>query len=337
MLKSNQTLFKEGDPSDGMYLLRSGTLEVCLEKDEKTVILATIESGGMIGEMALFDQKPRSATVRAKGDAEVTLISNADFKGLMKQIPKWFTALMGTLSARLRATNQQLQDLTGRLDSMNTAGASGKKTKMLELLKVLYVTDLVFQKDGKREGGGNGKDSANKVFMVKKTTVLEVLGEIFFVSEKNLEAVFDKLKETKLLYEKTENKTEVFLCLENKYKLGRFNTYLKSHLKSSAISFLPQEGIEMLLTIEQFSQKSAYETFTVSLDELKAEGANLGYQSSDKWDAFLPDLAVIHEDLRGIKSSAGKIGFRIRRKILKDLVFFHSNITALGTTPWTAH
>ncbi len=334
LLKSNQSLFKEGDASDGMYILRSGTLEVYLENNEKTVLLATVEPGGMIGEMALFDQKPRSASVRAKSSAEVTVITNADFKGLMKQIPKWFTALMGTLSSRLRATNQQLQEMTAKLDELkNPGGAGTKKTKMLELLKILYVTDLIFQKDGKREN--NSKDA--KIFMVKKNTVLEILSDIFFVSRQNLEAVFEKLKDTKFLSEKTENKTDVYLCLDNKYKLGRFNTYLKGYLKASVLPWLPEEAIELLQVIEECANKSAYETFQVSLDELKEEASKLGFKSTDKWDHVLNDLGAVHEDLRPIKSSAGKLGYRVRRKILKDIVLFHSNITALGSISWISH
>ena len=85
--KPGQVLFKSGDASDGMYIIRKGELRVYLEQDGKEVVLATIGDGGMIGEMALFDRQPRSASVKATKETEVTHITVGDFEKLMKQIP----------------------------------------------------------------------------------------------------------------------------------------------------------------------------------------------------------------------------------------------------------
>ena len=49
-----------------MFLVRKGELQVFVTQGSKEVNLAVVGAGGMIGEMALFDQKPRSASVRAK-------------------------------------------------------------------------------------------------------------------------------------------------------------------------------------------------------------------------------------------------------------------------------
>ena len=72
--------------------------------------LQNLTSGAMIGEMALFDNKPRSASAAAITDVEFTHISKADFNRIMKQIPKWFVNLMSTLSSRLRVTNDRLNE-----------------------------------------------------------------------------------------------------------------------------------------------------------------------------------------------------------------------------------
>ncbi|MCX6126006.1 MAG: cyclic nucleotide-binding domain-containing protein, partial [Proteobacteria bacterium] len=109
ILKAGQMVFKAGEAADGMYLVRKGELVVFLEQDGKQVVLAKIGEGAMIGEMALFDRQPRSASVKASTESEVTLISLDDFGKLMKQIPKWFVGLMTTLSGRLRTTNDRLR------------------------------------------------------------------------------------------------------------------------------------------------------------------------------------------------------------------------------------
>ena len=108
-LKAGAVVFKAGDSADGMYLVRKGELVVYFEQGGKEVILARIPEGGMVGEMALFDRMPRSASVKASMDAEITHISLDDFGKLMRQIPKWFVGLMSALSGRLRVTNDRLK------------------------------------------------------------------------------------------------------------------------------------------------------------------------------------------------------------------------------------
>ena len=70
ILKKGQVLFKEGAESDGMYVIRKGQILIYLEKGEVEVKLATITAGAMLGEMALFDKKPRSASAKAIEECE---------------------------------------------------------------------------------------------------------------------------------------------------------------------------------------------------------------------------------------------------------------------------
>ncbi|RYZ85460.1 MAG: cyclic nucleotide-binding domain-containing protein, partial [Proteobacteria bacterium] len=111
ILKKGELLFKAGDSSDGMYVLRKGQIQIFLDKGGNDIVLASVAAGGMIGEMSLFDKKPRSASARAMEETEVTQISNDDFNKIISQIPKWLVSLMATLSSRLRDTNERLQDL----------------------------------------------------------------------------------------------------------------------------------------------------------------------------------------------------------------------------------
>ena len=77
-IKAGAVLFRAGDPADGMYLVRKGELMVYLEQNGTEVKLANVGAGNMIGEMAFFDKKPRSASVKANEDTEITIITNAD-------------------------------------------------------------------------------------------------------------------------------------------------------------------------------------------------------------------------------------------------------------------
>ncbi len=54
-------LFRDGDAPDAMYIIKSGTFAVTKTKGNSEIVLAEINAGAMVGEMALFDNKPRSA------------------------------------------------------------------------------------------------------------------------------------------------------------------------------------------------------------------------------------------------------------------------------------
>ncbi|MDO9011509.1 MAG: cyclic nucleotide-binding domain-containing protein [Gallionella sp.] len=71
------TLFREGDTADGLYLIRRGSVTVSRQREGREVVLAYLPAGNYVGEMALVSSQPRSATVRAASPAEVILLEAA--------------------------------------------------------------------------------------------------------------------------------------------------------------------------------------------------------------------------------------------------------------------
>ena len=65
-----QILFREGDPSDGVFRLLRGTVDVVRELGGDLILLGTVGAGQFIGEMGLVENQPRSATARADAGAE---------------------------------------------------------------------------------------------------------------------------------------------------------------------------------------------------------------------------------------------------------------------------
>ena len=64
-------LFRDGDAPDAMYIVKTGGFAITKSKGNTEVVIAEIQPGAMVGEMALFDKKPRSANVKATKDSEV--------------------------------------------------------------------------------------------------------------------------------------------------------------------------------------------------------------------------------------------------------------------------
>lgn len=102
-IPAGDVLFTAGDSGDYMYVVRSGEIEI--ERDGK--VIETLSAGGIFGEMALIDGSPRSATARAKTDAEVAPINEKSFLFLVHETPFFAIAVMRTLAERLRRSTPQ--------------------------------------------------------------------------------------------------------------------------------------------------------------------------------------------------------------------------------------
>ncbi len=110
-LKQNELLFKEGDTSESMFIVKKGKLSVFKVKGSAEVELAEVGAGAMIGEMAFFDRKPRSASVKARLDSEIIELP---FKALQAQYdtyPDWLKAIVKTINEHLRDANKRIKNL----------------------------------------------------------------------------------------------------------------------------------------------------------------------------------------------------------------------------------
>jgi CRP-like cAMP-binding protein len=99
--EAGQALFGEGDAGNEMYIVRTGT--VVLRGGGRT--LETVGPGGMVGEMALIDASPRSASAVAGPDCTVTAVNEYTLHELVKKVPGLSLEIMRIMAARLRRAN----------------------------------------------------------------------------------------------------------------------------------------------------------------------------------------------------------------------------------------
>ncbi len=116
-------LFQEGDRGEEMYIIQSGKVKISkrIRGVEKT--LATLEKGEFFGEMAILNDKPRSASAEVAEEAEVLVIDRKTFDTLLRSNVEIAIRFIKRLSDRLRETNDQLEalmikDNTSRLVSI---------------------------------------------------------------------------------------------------------------------------------------------------------------------------------------------------------------------------
>jgi CRP/FNR family transcriptional regulator len=106
---SGEVVFREGDGGDTCYIVRSGLARAVRQhSDGRSITLAHFAAGDIFGELAMFDEEPRSATVDVIEEVEVVAIPGRDMQRLMREHPEIAVKLNAALAQRLRATNERL-------------------------------------------------------------------------------------------------------------------------------------------------------------------------------------------------------------------------------------
>ena len=104
-----QVVFREGDSSDTCYVVREGHARaVRSHGDGRTITLATFGPGDIFGELAMFEDERRSATVEAIEPTSVVGVLGPDMRRLMNEHPQIAARLVIALGRRLRETNERL-------------------------------------------------------------------------------------------------------------------------------------------------------------------------------------------------------------------------------------
>lgn len=102
---AGQFIFKAGDPGETMYIINEGEVEIL---DGSGTTLETAGPGSIVGELALIDDTPRSATVVAKTDCLLVAVNRRRFEFMVQETPFFGLAVMKVLADRLRRTNAKI-------------------------------------------------------------------------------------------------------------------------------------------------------------------------------------------------------------------------------------
>jgi CRP/FNR family cyclic AMP-dependent transcriptional regulator len=106
---AGETVFREGDESNTCYIVRSGLARAIREhSDGRSITLANFGPGDIFGELAMFDNERRSATVETVASSEVIAILGGDMRRLLREHPDIAVKLLTALGRRLRETNERL-------------------------------------------------------------------------------------------------------------------------------------------------------------------------------------------------------------------------------------
>jgi CRP-like cAMP-binding protein len=156
---------KVGDKGDALYVLVNGKAVVAVQEE----VLSTLQPGAHVGEMAMVDARPRSASVISLGESRWLRVARQDIFRIVRQHPelavKLLWNLVRVLSDRLRQTNVALQSRGAELRSM---------TAQLTMLEVSGELPILEDPEGLVvEGEATGAGDVN-IFVEEQTDASEV-------------------------------------------------------------------------------------------------------------------------------------------------------------------
>ena len=115
--QNGENIIKAGQQEQRMYIILEGRVSIILQSGEEQFVVATMEKGDFFGEISLFTDDPRSATVRSLGDVKLAYIDNvAQLKAFLVKNPAFAAKMVQILAQRLAKTDHIL---VGKISEIN--------------------------------------------------------------------------------------------------------------------------------------------------------------------------------------------------------------------------
>lgn len=191
-LMKGDLLFKEGDVSNAMYLIRSGSIRIFKRKGDSQIEIDTLRAGQILGEMAFLDGNPRSASAEALHETELFEISKSIYDSTMVQVPEWLKVLLKAIVARLRSTTTKLKNLETSSSEMNYA--DGRR-----VFTFLSVHDALKLASAVLLAGAQSKEEGVDGKKIKLTSLERYANQVMGIPIAKVTGFVDVLKNSSIL------------------------------------------------------------------------------------------------------------------------------------------
>jgi CRP-like cAMP-binding protein len=104
-----EPIFTKGDVGSELFVVLEGEIRIHLDQDGREVTLARIGPSMVLGEMAVFDEQPRSASAQASAATTVRVLRRDKLRAIVHEHPEVLLEFVKNLSQRIRVMNDQLE------------------------------------------------------------------------------------------------------------------------------------------------------------------------------------------------------------------------------------
>lgn len=194
-------LFREGESGKEMYVIQSGRIRISKQVRDVEKTLTTLGPGEFFGEMAILNNKPRSATASVEEEAKVLVIDPKTFEAMVRGNAEIAVRMIKKLSARLQEADEQIENLL--LKDHNS--------------RVVHFLSAMAIRQGQQVDGGTLIDISVKDLASKVGLEVEPVNEVL---NKLIRAKLVRITETGLLIQDPSKLREFLEFLEMKEKFG---------------------------------------------------------------------------------------------------------------------
>jgi len=120
-------LIYEGEKNRDLYILSKGVIEVTVKNELSPILVGEVNSPEILGELSFLNGTPRTATVTAKTDVEVFILSYEKVKQEISDIPVWFKLILSTLTSRMRSCDEKIKEYDHKLRDLEAKLEEYKK------------------------------------------------------------------------------------------------------------------------------------------------------------------------------------------------------------------
>ncbi len=316
-----EILFREGDASDAMYVIKSGRIAITKTKGSGEIILAEKKKGEMLGEMAFFDNKPRSAGAKAITECEVIPLPFSSLYAQFKTFPEWLKAVVKTVNSHLREANARIKNLE------QVQGADQEAFPPHLITRLAAIISLIGYKSGEKTEEG---------LVIPFSVLRNYCIQIFQQPTNKLEKMMEVLSALQIMKveELGEGKRKITILKHD--LLTKFTDWYNKYLfteEAKRITIEEKElpAIRALLFYSKNLTPDASDLVQVSLTEMQnnsMKDLNTLFNTSDA--DSLAEKGLVQEKQSG---EGGALTMKFKRADLEDILPFWEIIYTLRKVP----
>jgi signal transduction histidine kinase len=176
--KPRDVIFQEGDPGDGIYVVVEGEVRVStLVSETERRVLTSVEPGDFFGEMAILDDRPRSATAQAELDTKVYFLHRDDLLKLLEHSPKLAVCLLREFSLRLRDFNKKYVEESLQAERLTLVGRFARSI-VHDFKNPLNIIGLAAEIAGMESASAELRQSAQQRIGKQVTRLSNMINEL---------------------------------------------------------------------------------------------------------------------------------------------------------------
>jgi signal transduction histidine kinase len=175
---AGREIFKEGDPGDGVYLVKDGLVEISVRGGQTgRYVFVEAGPGDLLGEMAVIEDQPRSATAMARKETVLYFIPRAEVLQLVDQSPGLALALLRVISHRLRGFNRQYLREVLQAERLSVVGRFARSI-IHDLKNPLNIIGLTAEMAALGQPVSESREKALKTIRQQVDRINELVAEI---------------------------------------------------------------------------------------------------------------------------------------------------------------